>query len=212
MRRNAELEAKSGKAAKNATMILNSTTTMYKENSFLDNFRATSGPETIDSSAVMESADNAAIKHIHHHSHHIARLRQCRQRYKKQKRSSKNIESALQQRKNSTTPSHSSLNSTPSRKGAVPKVTVAAKSKWYLVGFYSTEQCHDRSNLPLPKARIVVLEEECLRAKEAISRRKRKKSCNIESVDNESGKEQLERKYNTVILYEKQKRRTKSNY
>ena len=38
MRRNAELEAKSGKAAKNATMILNSTTTMYKENSFLDNF------------------------------------------------------------------------------------------------------------------------------------------------------------------------------
>ena len=59
MRRNAELEAKSGKAAKNATMILNSTTTMYKENSFLDNFRATSGPETIDSSAVTENADNA---------------------------------------------------------------------------------------------------------------------------------------------------------
>ena len=41
------------------------------------------------------------------------------------------------------------------------------------------------------KARIVVLEEECLRAKEAMkAAEKERKDCNRESVDNESGKEQ----------------------
>ena len=108
MRRNAELEAKSGKAAKNATMILNSTTTMYKENSFLDNFRATSGPETIDSSAVTESADNAAIKHqTPPQSPYRKTPPMSPEVQKAAKRSSeKHRRSALQQRKNSTTPSH----------------------------------------------------------------------------------------------------------
>ena len=139
MRRNAELEAKSGKAAKNATMILNSTTTMYKENSFLDNFRATSGPETIDSSAVTESADNAAINIKHHHSHHIARLRQCRLRCKEQQSvAQKNVEDLRYS--NGRTPqlpvtAHSIR---PHQgKAAVPKVTVAAEvemiSHWTLL-------------------------------------------------------------------------------
>ena len=41
-RRNEELNAKSGRATKNAEMILNSTTSTYKENSFLNNLNNTS--------------------------------------------------------------------------------------------------------------------------------------------------------------------------
>ena len=168
MRRNAELEAKSGKAAKNATMILNSTTTMYKENSFLDNFRATSGPETIDSSAVTESADNAAAKHqTPPQSPYRKTPPMSPEVQKAAKRSSeKHRRSALQQRKNSTTPSHSSLNSTPSRKGSSSKSYSSSRSRSDISLDSTPQSSVMRSNLQIyQKARIVVLEEECLRGK-----------------------------------------------
>ena len=130
MRRNAELEAKSGKAAKNAEMILNSTTTTYKENSFLDNFHTPSGPETIVSSTVSENAPNAAINH----------QTPPQSPYRKTPPMSPEVQRAAKRSSNGRTPqlpvtAHSIR---PHQgKAAVPKVTVAAKveviSRWTLL-------------------------------------------------------------------------------
>ena len=170
MRRNAELEAKSGKAAKNAEMILNSTTTPYKENSFLDNFHTPSGPETIVSSTVSESADNAAIKHqTPPQSPYRKTPPMSPEVQKQQSVAQKNIEDLRYS--NGRTPQ---LRATahPTRphqgKAAVPKVTVAASRSDISLDSTPQSSVMTEATFRYQKARIVVLEEECLRAKEAM--------------------------------------------
>lgn len=214
LRRNAELEAKSGKAAKNAEMILNSTTTTYKENSFLDNFNITSGPETIVSSTAKEEAAKAVINHQTPPQSPYRKTPPISPEVQRAaKRSSeKHRRSALQQRKNSTTPSHSSISSTPSRKGSSSKSYSSGRNR-NDISLDSTPQSSamTEATFRYQKARIVVLEEECLRAKEAMKAAEKERKVatgNLSTMKTEKSK--LERKYEHCrSLYEKQKEENK---
>ena len=107
---------------------------MYKGNSFLDYFRATSGPETIDSSAVTEvlTMQPKASNTTRIPYRKTPPMSEVQKQQAWLRKTSKICVTATEELHNSV-----ALNSTHQGKAAVPKVTVAAEveviSRWILL-------------------------------------------------------------------------------
>ena len=227
-RRNEELNAKSGRATKNAEMILNSTTSTYKENSFLNNLNNTSsyssnnsdfsnkktkqyvndGPENNDDD------DEALIAPVQHETPPPSPYRKTPpispQVQKAAKRSSEKRRTAAQQRKNSTTPS-SNTSYASSTRSAGSSSRKSRNSDNITLDTTPRSGVMTEATFRYQKARIVVLEEECLRAKEAMKIAEKEKKMAVGNLSNlKSEKNKIDRKYEHCrSLYEKQKEENK---